>query len=92
MAAQQVQRFSPARVLADDDVEFAAIARRLRSHSAAIVHHMTRIAWQQHDVAGLQQQRLTASRIIQYRSPADDCMIRDFVRLARALIDAPGRR
>jgi hypothetical protein len=91
MAAQQVERLSSASVLTDDKIELLAIARRLRSRAAAVVHDMVRITWQQQDVASLQLQRRSTSGIFQQRRTADDRVIRDLVRLAGSLPYAPGR-
>jgi hypothetical protein len=58
---------------------------------AAVVHDVPGVAGKQKDVAGLQLQRSSSRRILQRRGAGEHGVIRDFVRLARPLVAAPGR-
>ncbi len=58
---------------------------------AAVVHDVPRVAGKQKDVARLQLQRPAAAGSSSDRRASEHRMIRDFVRLAGPLIDAPWR-
>ncbi|MFK4402022.1 hypothetical protein ABIF31_008579 [Bradyrhizobium elkanii] len=88
--AQQVKPFVRSEVFADREILRRPVARRQRCCPASVVHHVSRVAGKQEDVAGLQQQRLSARGVVQDRRAGKHRMIGDLVGHTRSLLDTPG--
>ena len=91
VSAQQIEPFVRTEIFADREVEGRAVAGRQGHCPAAVVHDVPGVAGEQKDVAGFQLHRPAFRRILQGRRAGEHGVVRDFVRLARPLLDAPGR-
>jgi hypothetical protein len=91
VSAQQIEPFVRTEIFADREVQGRSVACRQRRGPAAVVHDMTGIAGEHQNVTGLQLQRSAGRRIFQRRGAGEHGVVRDFVGLARPLINAPWR-
>jgi hypothetical protein len=91
VSAQQIEPFVRTEIFANREVEGRAVMGRQGPHSTSVVHEVPWVAGKQKDVAGPQLQRSASRRIVQCRGAGEHGMVGDFVRLARTLVDAPGR-